>query len=277
MVLRDSVCLGKNYIANRLLTPTDIDQSPLDSLQCSLDSLILNDEFLMSEDDMSAEYAYSEDILKQRPRLSDKQLMKNTDTKGQSKDERDRLNNRKADENGNENSWGGTDKPKPVTSSKERSPAKRSRIPKSRTFDSTTSMNSIRNGSLKETGNGPNHVFMTSQECMVVPGSSKIPRQTIASRLRYEKHGKESPQGSMGLGDVYAPLSPQDGYQTPTQRKDVLMRDLRRQVREARTMCEEKDREIEMYKQHVDDETSKVSKLQAKASLVEFATCLLPE
>lgn len=34
-------------------------------------------------------------------------------------------------------------------------------------------------------------------------------------------------------------------------------------MREARTMCEDKDREIGMYKQHVDEETSKVNVLYA--------------
>jgi len=240
---------------------SDIDQTTLESLPCSIDSLILDDDFLLSEDDiMNADFTDSVDIMKHRPRSAEP--MRKADTNMKGKHDRDRLTNGKADENGNENSWSENDKKKSVSNSKQpASPTKRSRIPKSRTFDSTTSIHSTRNGH-----NGPNHVFMTSHECMVVPGSSKIPRQTIASRLRYEKHtGKDNQQQTFGFSDVDV-YAPQDGYQTPTQRKDVLLRDMRRQVREVTTICEEKDREIDMYKQHVDEETSKVDSHSVRVS-----------
>ncbi|XP_052762723.1 uncharacterized protein LOC128205249 isoform X2 [Mya arenaria] len=142
---------------------------------------------------------------------------------------------------------------------------KKSRIPKSRTFDSqkspyhsrcvednfaddnmsnlSTSTSTI---STNRTGTGlesRNHMFLTSQECMLVPGCS-LPRDTIASRLRYEKQ----------LSGEFS-----DGpYKTPSQRKDVLIRDLRRQIREFKVLCEEKDREINMYRTNIDDKTSKI-------------------
>lgn len=228
------------------------DHSSVDSLQCSIDSLILDDGYYESDPGiMNANVTNSENIIKHRSHID---TMKDTDSKKSAKSERS-----KADENGNENRWAENDKRKNALNTKESSPIKKSRIPKSRTFESTTSVYSNRNGTCGDNRNGPNHVFMTSQECMVVPGSSKIPRETIASRLRYEKHsGKDSSHGPVGSGDAHSQCTVPDDYQTPTQRKDVLLRDLRRQLREAKTMCEEKDREIEMYKQHVDEETSKV-------------------
>ena len=144
----------------------------------------------------------------------------------------------------------------------------KSKIPKSKTFDTSSSVFNNKSPGFKfqddiPGGSSRNHVFMTSQECMVVPGCSKLPRETIASRLRFEKqhsqdkgasHSTITSPGSEGYHRGCFP----DGYQTPSQRKDLLIRDLKRQVREMKITCDEKDREILMYKQHVDDETSKV-------------------
>jgi hypothetical protein len=144
---------------------------------------------------------------------------------------------------------------------------KSSKIPKSKTFDMGSSVFNKRSDSYRfaDSNNGSrNHVFLTSQECMVVPGSSKLPRETIASRLRFEKQhsqDRSTPHSSscQSTGDGYHRGCAPDCYQTPLQRKDLLLRDLKRQVREMQTTCDEKDREIAMYKQHVNEETSKVS------------------
>ena len=93
------------------------------------------------------------------------------------------------------------------------------------------------------------HVFMTSQECFVVPGC-KLPRETIASRLRFEKQHLSHDK-----------ICGYDDYLTPLQRKDKLIKDLRRQVRELTISLDDRDKEIEMYKQHITDETSKVSNI----------------
>ncbi|KAL4217934.1 hypothetical protein ACF0H5_022673 [Mactra antiquata] len=151
----------------------------------------------------------------------------------------------------------------------------KSKIPKSKTFDTCSSVfNSKTNkfqfqedSSHRPTSGHGNHVFMTSQECMVVPGCSKLPRETIASRLRFEKQrspDKSQSQGNMqlNLGEGFHRQCIPDGYKTPSQRKDLLLRDLKRQLREMKISCDEKDREISMYKQHVDEETSKL--VQAK-------------
>lgn len=139
----------------------------------------------------------------------------------------------------------------------------KSKIPKSKTFDTTSSVFNKKNDGFKfqedvPSGSNRNHVFMTSQECMVVPGCSKLPRETIASRLRFEKQHAPSQGNFHSPGEGYHRGCFPDGYQTPSQRKDLLIRDLKRQVREMKIMCEEKDREISMYKQHVDEETSKL-------------------
>ena len=93
------------------------------------------------------------------------------------------------------------------------------------------------------------HVFMTSQECFVVPGC-KLPRETIASRLRFEKQHLSHDK-----------ICGYDDYLTPLQRKDKLIKDLKRQVRELTISLEDRDKEIQMYKQHITEETSKVSDL----------------
>ncbi|KAH3740759.1 uncharacterized protein LOC127850463 isoform X2 [Dreissena polymorpha] len=118
-------------------------------------------------------------------------------------------------------------------------------------IESNISMSTSTSGTLKSSNStdGRNHVFLNSHECMVVPGCSKLPRETIASRLRYEKQGTKE-ELSHGV------------YLTPSQRKDILIRDLKRQIKEFQVMCEEKDRDISMYKQHVDEKTSKL--VQAK-------------
>ena len=132
------------------------------------------------------------------------------------------------------------------------------KIPKSKTFDagaisyfSKVHDNSASeqfkiNPAEKKMTNSRTHVFMTSHECVVVPGC-KLPRETIASRLRFEKQHLSHDK-----------ICGYDDYQTPLQRKDNLIKDLKRQVRELTICVEDKDEEISMYKQHVSDETSKV-------------------
>ena len=132
------------------------------------------------------------------------------------------------------------------------------KIPKSKTFDSgaISYFSKIHDNSAceqfkinsaeKKMTNSRTHVFMTSHECVVVPGC-KLPRETIASRLRFEKQHLSHDK-----------ICGYDDYQTPLQRKDNLIKDLKRQVRELTICVEDKDEEISMYKQHVSDETSKV-------------------
>ena len=122
------------------------------------------------------------------------------------------------------------------------------KLPKSKTFDSTMSAygKTYDNSYDRRSSNSRTHVFMTSQECVVVPGC-RLPRETIASRLRFEKqhlsHEKECGY---------------DDYLTPLQRKEILIRDLKRRVRELSSIIVDKDKEIALYKQDVDEETSKV-------------------
>ena len=157
-------------------------------------------------------------------------------------------------------------------------------MPKSQTFDTPRSiyhsrcvsdaddqmigMSSSNSTSTTKSGNGSegrNHVFLTSQECVVIPGSSKLPRDTIASRLRMERRqSKEGPthSGNMYHGNMYhcTPETFQDGpYQTPLQRKEVLIRDLKRQIRDLKHLCDEKDHEIGVYRKDIDEKTSKVN------------------
>ena len=123
------------------------------------------------------------------------------------------------------------------------------KLPKSKTFDSTMSYFgtlSSDSGCEKRITNSRNHVFMTSQECVVVPGY-KLPRETIASRLRFEKQHLSHDKGC-GYDD----------YLTPLQRKDNLIKDLKRQVRELTSCINDKDKEIALYKQNINEETSKV-------------------
>ena len=123
-----------------------------------------------------------------------------------------------------------------------------SKLPKSKTFDSTMSAygKTYDNSYDRRSSNSRTHVFMTSHECVVVPGC-RLPRETIASRLRFEKqhlsHEKECGY---------------DDYLTPLQRKEILIRDLKRRVRELSSIIVDKDKEIALYKQDVDEETSKV-------------------
>ncbi|KAK3576905.1 hypothetical protein CHS0354_017577 [Potamilus streckersoni] len=94
----------------------------------------------------------------------------------------------------------------------------------------------------QEAGCTTKHFFMTSQECMLVPGC-RLPRETIASRLRYEKQHTAHDE------------CPKDEYHTPTQRREQLVKDLRRQVKELAASVREKDRAIELYKEQISVET----------------------
>ena len=140
------------------------------------------------------------------------------------------------------------------------------KIPKSKTFDSgmvpysSSSNNDTQRLSYdfsaqNRISSSQTHVFMTSQECFVVPGC-KLPRETIASRLRFEKQHLSHDK-----------ICGYDDYLTPLQRKDKLIKDLKRQVRELTICLDDKDKEIEMYKQHVTEETSKVVRLMCSKSV----------
>ncbi|KAL3892347.1 hypothetical protein ACJMK2_004560 [Sinanodonta woodiana] len=107
---------------------------------------------------------------------------------------------------------------------------------------STTKKNLIKEKDKQEAGCTKKHFFMTSQECMLVPGC-RLPRETIASRLRYEKQHTAHDE------------CPKNEYHTPTQRREQLVKDLRRQVKELAVSVREKDRAIELYKEQISVET----------------------
>ncbi|XP_053382701.1 uncharacterized protein LOC128549622 [Mercenaria mercenaria] len=256
-------------------------EKPLPSYLDSNFSLISHSSSVDSLDYSDEGFVFDDEITPTEVKMTDS-LEDNTANKaknmGNSEATKDSLEDKVNGENGTEQKQTASTKNEAEehVQKKEQKQTK-SKIPKSKTFDTSSSVFNNKSPGFKfqddiPGGSNRNHVFMTSQECMVVPGCSKLPRETIASRLRFEKQhsqDKGASQSNMNSpgGDGYHRGCFPDGYQTPSQRKDLLIRDLRRQVREIKITCEEKDREISMYKQHVDEETSKL--VQAKDEELE--------
>lgn len=98
-------------------------------------------------------------------------------------------------------------------------------------------------------------MFMASTESFM---SSAAPRETIASRLRYEKCHTE-----------HNHVVPEDGdYVTPTQRKDILLKDMRKRINDLENMIDEKDETISKL---VRNETKQAADiLDAKNSELSF-------
>jgi hypothetical protein len=230
----------------------------------SVDSLDYSDEGFVFDDEITPTEVKMTDSLEDKSKTANERNMGNIETT------KDSLEDNVNRENGTDPKHDDNSKKKADDNiQKKEQKQNKSKIPKSKTFDTSSSVFNSQKPGFKfqddiPGGSNRNHVFMTSQECMVVPGCSKLPRETIASRLRFEKQHSQDKGASHsnitspGSSEGYHRGCFPDGYQTPSQRKDLLIRDLRRQVREMKITCEEKDREISMYKQHVDEETSKV-------------------
>lgn len=226
----------------------------------SIDSLDYSDEGFVFDDEITPTEVKMTDSLEETAK-SKEENMGNIEVTKDSLEEK--INGEEKEANVSDNA----NKKQEHTVQKKEPKVTKSKIPKSKTFDTSSSVFNKKTDGFKfqeevAGGSSRNHVFMTSQECMVVPGCSKLPRETIASRLRFEKqHSPSQNSLSNASGEGFHKGCIQEGYQTPSQRKDLLIRDLKRQVREIKTTCEEKDREISMYKQHVDEETSKVGQV----------------
>ena len=266
-----------------ILSHSDTSQSSVDSLEYSHEHVILLEKMTSEKNALndSLEKVKLQDSLtgEKKNKRSDDSLEEPTDNKMEgktdNKDISDALNNNnKATEKTNKTGRQHSDAVANTKKHHKDTPMIKHKVPKSKTFDATVSIFNHKSAKTRfqnddSSHSGPsgsgNHVFMTSQECMVVPGCSKLPRETIASRLRFEKQHSTGTNSSLnlvpGVGEGYHKNCVNDGYLTPLQRKEILIKDLKRQVRELNTTCEAKDREIGMYKQHVDEKTSLVSNL----------------
>ena len=82
-------------------------------------------------------------------------------------------------------------------------------------------------------------------------------RDNLTSRLRFEKRHQDHDHSHLDLSEAYL---------TPSQRKDLIIRELRTHVRQLNRQLEQKEREMEELRSFMEEEKEQVSDLAASFS-----------
>ncbi|KAK7091657.1 dentin sialophosphoprotein-like [Littorina saxatilis] len=81
-------------------------------------------------------------------------------------------------------------------------------------------------------------------------------KETLTSRLRFEKHHHDHDQSHLDVSDTYL---------TPSQRKDLVLRDLKQRVKDLTKELEDRQREVEQLRARIEDKREQANgKLQGE-------------